>query len=159
MPLSSTDLAQFERQLQAAIPAGKPSASLSAARQSAAANSKAPQASFADTLAAIAEEQLNSAPAAAEMTPSKGQRDSKLTPERLREIDKKAKEFEAMAIGQLLQPMFDTVETNGLFGGGIGEEHYRSFLVNEYGKMLASDKGGLGIAKHVRDHMIKMMEA
>jgi hypothetical protein len=31
--------------------------------------------------------------------------------------------------------------------------------VNEYGKMLATENGGLGIAKHVRDHMIKLMEA
>ncbi|MCA3269914.1 MAG: rod-binding protein [Thalassospira sp.] len=157
MPLTSTDLAQFERQLQAAIPAGKPNAANSAARTNAA-NANTPQASFADTLAEIAEEQLNTAPATT-TAPAKGQKDSKLTPEKLREIDKKAKEFEAMAIGQLLQPMFETVETNGLFGGGIGEEHYRSFLVNEYGKMLATENGGLGIAKHVRDHMIKLMEA
>jgi flagellar protein FlgJ len=152
MPLTSTDLAQFERQLHAAVPAGKPGAAIQQ-------NNSAPKASFAETLGALAEEQLNIAPAATTTAPAKGQKDSKLTPEKLREIDKKAKEFEAMAIGQLLQPMFETVETNGLFGGGIGEEHYRSFLVNEYGKMLATENGGLGIAKHVRDHMIKMMEA
>jgi peptidoglycan hydrolase FlgJ len=37
-------------------------------------------------------------------------------------IAKSAHDFEAMAIGQLLQPMFDTVNTSkGTFGGGPGE--------------------------------------
>ena len=52
-------------------------------------------------------------------------------------LAKSAHDFEAMAIGQLLQPMFDTVKTekNG-FGGGAGEEAWKPMLVQEFAKQI-----------------------
>jgi Rod binding domain-containing protein len=61
-----------------------------------------------------------------------------------------------MAIGQLLQPMFDTVDTShGTFGGGAGEEAWKPMLVQEFAKQIANH-GGLGLAKPVYDAMMRM---
>jgi flagellar protein FlgJ len=74
-------------------------------------------------------------------------------------VAKSAHDFEAMAIGQLLQPMFDTVDTShGTFGGGPGEEAWKPMLVQEFAKQIANH-GGLGLAKPVYDAMMRMQEA
>ena len=45
-------------------------------------------------------------------------------------LAKSAHDFEAMAIGQMLQPMFNTVDSSkGLFGGGSGEEAWKPMMV------------------------------
>jgi peptidoglycan hydrolase FlgJ len=72
-------------------------------------------------------------------------------------IDKASQDFEGMFMTQMLQPMFDTVGVDPLFGGGHGEEVMRSFLVQEYGKVAA--KGShLGIADAVRAEMIRAQQ-
>jgi Rod binding domain-containing protein len=74
------------------------------------------------------------------------------------QIAKAAQDFEAMAIGQLLQPMFDTVDTaHGLFGGGAGEEAWRPMLVQEIARQIEAN-GGLGLAKPIYDAMLRMQE-
>jgi Rod binding domain-containing protein len=73
-------------------------------------------------------------------------------------IDKAAQDFEAMFATQLLQPMFDTVHVNDTFGGGHGEEVMRSFLLQEYGKMIAKT-GRLGIAAPVKAEMLRAQES
>jgi flagellar protein FlgJ len=74
-------------------------------------------------------------------------------------IAKSANDFEAMAIGQLLQPMFDTVDSSkGKFGGGSGEEAWKPMLVQEFAKQI-SRHGGLGLAKPVYDAMLRMQQA
>jgi flagellar protein FlgJ len=71
-------------------------------------------------------------------------------------IAKSAHDFEAMAIGQLLQPMFDTVDTSkGTFGGGPGEEAWKPLMVQEFAKQIEAH-GGLGLAKPVYDAMLRM---
>ena len=71
-------------------------------------------------------------------------------------IAKSAHDFEAMAIGQLLQPMFDTVDsTRGPIGGGAGEEAWKPMLVQEFAKQIARH-GGLGLAKPIYDAMLRM---
>nr|WP_294514241.1 rod-binding protein [uncultured Rhodopila sp.] len=73
-------------------------------------------------------------------------------------LAKAAQDFEAMAIGELLKPMFDTVNTaNGLFGGGSGEEAWRPMLVQEIARQIEAH-GGLGLAKPVYDAMLRMQE-
>jgi peptidoglycan hydrolase FlgJ len=77
-------------------------------------------------------------------------------PARLR---KAAQDFEAMAIGQFLQPMFDTVDTaHTLFGGGDGETTWKPMLIQEFGKLIAAH-GGLGLAEPVYAAMLRMQEA
>ena len=68
-----------------------------------------------------------------------------------------AKQFEAMFLAQMLRPMFDSVKVNETFGGGKGEEMYRSFMVDEYGKQIA-ESGGIGIADAVLAQMVRIQE-
>lgn len=69
--------------------------------------------------------------------------------------DVAAKEFEAVYISQMLTPMFDGLETDGMFGGGSAENIYRSMMIDEYGKMIAQN-GGIGLADSVKAQMIEM---
>ena len=55
-----------------------------------------------------------------------------------------ASKFEAMMIGQMLQPMFDTIAEDKTFGGGPAEGMLRPMLVTEYAKLM-EQKGGLGL--------------
>jgi len=71
--------------------------------------------------------------------------------------DKAARDFEGWMIGQMLQPMFKSVKTDKLFGGGYGEDTFRDLLVDEYGKKVA-ESGGLGIASMVRREILKTQE-
>lgn len=68
-----------------------------------------------------------------------------------------ARDFEAMALGALLQPMFEGLAKGGPFGGGTGEEMWRPMLVNEFARAIA-EGGGLGIAEAVMRQMITMQE-
>jgi Rod binding domain-containing protein len=68
------------------------------------------------------------------------------------DADTASKDFEGMFMAQMLQPMFDTVSVDPLFGGGHGEEAMRGFLVQEYGKAL-SKNSHFGIAEAVRAEM------
>ncbi len=72
---------------------------------------------------------------------------------------KAAQDFEAMAIGQLLEPMFSTVDTaQGLFGGGAGEENFKPMLITEMAKQVETH-GGLGLADQIYQQMLRMQEA
>ena len=68
-----------------------------------------------------------------------------------------AEQFEAVFLSQMLTPMFETVGTDGLFGGGPGEQIYRSLMVEEYGKAIARS-GGIGIADQVEREILKLQE-
>ena len=68
-----------------------------------------------------------------------------------------AEQFEAVFLSQILAPMFETVDTDPMFGGGPGEKMYRSLLVDEYGKAIARS-GGVGIADQVEREMLKLQE-
>jgi Rod binding domain-containing protein len=74
-------------------------------------------------------------------------------------LEKAAQDFEAMALGELLQPMFDTVDTaHSPFGGGDGEAAWRPMLVQEMAKQIAAS-GGLGLARPLYAAMLRMQEA
>lgn len=71
------------------------------------------------------------------------------------EIDKLAQDFEAVFITEMLRPIFESIQTNDTFGGGRGEEVFRSMMLDEYGKNL-SQAGGIGLADHVKASLIEM---
>ena len=74
-------------------------------------------------------------------------------------IAKAAQEFEGMALTQLLQPMFEGVDSSkGPFGGGEGEAAWKPMMTAELAKHMAAH-GGLGLARPVMQHMIRMQEA
>jgi peptidoglycan hydrolase FlgJ len=71
---------------------------------------------------------------------------------------KAVRDFEAMAIGQLLQPIFDTANlSRNLFGGGEGEEAWRPMMVQELAKQMEA-AGGLGLAAPIYAAMLEMQE-
>lgn len=77
-----------------------------------------------------------------------------VTPDKAR---KAAEEFEAVFISEMLKPMFESLPTDGPFGGGPSEGIWRSLLVTEMGKEI-SRRGGFGIANHVQAEMLKLQE-
>jgi len=82
-----------------------------------------------------------------------------LPPAQVAKAWKAARDFEAMALGQLLQPMFATVDTaHGVFGGGSGEEAWTPMFIDAIGKNLAAH-GGIGIARPVFAEMLRAQEA
>jgi Rod binding domain-containing protein len=73
-------------------------------------------------------------------------------------LRKTAEDFEAQFISQMLGHMFSGIKTDSLFGGGHGEDMYRSLLVDEYGKAVAK-RGGYGIADSIVRHFLSLQEA
>lgn len=70
-----------------------------------------------------------------------------------------AQRFEAMALGALLAPMFDTVDAaHGLMGGGEGEATWRPMLTQELANSVAR-AGGLGLAVPVYRQMLRSQES
>ena len=69
-------------------------------------------------------------------------------------IHKTATDFEASFLQVMLGQMFDTVDT-GSFGGGAGEDAFKSFLGESFAKSMAQ-RGGIGLAKDVTREMLKM---
>ncbi len=62
---------------------------------------------------------------------------------------KTAERFAEMAIGELLQPIFDTVHlSKSRFGGGAGEAAWKPIFVQAIGAGIARE-GGLGITETV----------
>jgi flagellar protein FlgJ len=83
---------------------------------------------------------------------------STLSPEKTAKLWQAAHDFEAMAIGQMLQPMFDTVDTaHSAFGGGEGEAAWRPMLIDAIGKQMAAN-GGIGLAVPVFNAMLHAQE-
>jgi Rod binding domain-containing protein len=66
-----------------------------------------------------------------------------------------AQSFEAQFISQMLQPMFEGIATSGPFGGGAGEQIYRSFFLDAIGQQM-SKAGGIGVAQSVQREMLKL---
>jgi flagellar protein FlgJ len=73
------------------------------------------------------------------------------------EARKAGEGFEAFFLTQMLEYMFEGVPTDGPFGGGFGEGVYRSFMLQEYGKVLAK-AGGIGLGDTVTREILKMQE-
>lgn len=72
-------------------------------------------------------------------------------------VTKAAKDFEAVFLTEMLKPMFEGIEVDDRFGGGKGEEVFRGFMLEEYGKEFAR-RGGIGLADHIKEAMLKMQE-
>ncbi|HUA77674.1 MAG TPA: chemotaxis protein chel [Acetobacteraceae bacterium] len=71
---------------------------------------------------------------------------------------KTAQGFAAMAIGELFEPMFETVDlSRNRFGGGAGEAAWQPILVRAIGSEVASE-GGLGITATVFSELVRQQE-
>ena len=72
-------------------------------------------------------------------------------------IRRAAEDFEAVFLAEMMRPMFESLSTEGPFGGGSAERTYRSMMVDEYGKALTKN-GGVGVAEAVERELLKMQE-
>jgi flagellar protein FlgJ len=77
----------------------------------------------------------------------------------LAKMHQAAQDFEAMALGQLLAPMFNTVDSaHSAFGGGEAEATIKPLLIDAVAKHIAAH-GGLGLAEPVFASMLRTQEA
>lgn len=66
---------------------------------------------------------------------------------------KTAKKFEAMAIGAMLKPMFETMgKADAPFGAGPAEKEFRPFFISAIAKAMESH-GGIGLAPEIESAM------
>lgn len=68
-----------------------------------------------------------------------------------------AEEFESVFLTEMLGPMFDGLDTEGLGGGGMGEQIFRPMLIERYAESIARS-GGVGIADSVVREFMRMQQ-
>ena len=78
-----------------------------------------------------------------------------MTTEQIRET---AVEFESFFLGQMLQPMFASIDTAPPVGGGYAEKMWRSMMVDEMGKSMA-EAGGIVLADSIQREILRLQEA
>jgi flagellar protein FlgJ len=76
------------------------------------------------------------------------------TPEEALQV---GKQFETMFLSEMLNPMFAGLKPDKVFGGGHGEEMFRSLQVDEFAKGLTA-QGGVGIAAAVQREILRIQE-
>ena len=69
-----------------------------------------------------------------------------------------AHDFESVFATQMMTPMFEGLEVNPMFGGGKGEEMFRTVLLDEYGKQMGQNDS-LHMVNQLADAMLKAQEA
>jgi peptidoglycan hydrolase FlgJ len=75
------------------------------------------------------------------------------------DVEKTAKDFEQMALSQMLAMMeTETDMSDSMFGGGAAERAFKPFLTQEYARGF-SERGGIGIATAVKREMLRLQEA
>ncbi|KZL21356.1 chemotactic signal-response protein CheL [Pseudovibrio axinellae] len=70
---------------------------------------------------------------------------------------KKAVEFEAVFLNEMLQNMFTGLDNGGTFGTEEGSDAWKSMLINEYANTL-SQSGNIGIAESVHSQLLQIQE-
>lgn len=70
-------------------------------------------------------------------------------------IEETAAKFEAAFLSMMMQQMFTATEAPAPFGGGQGEQMFRSFLTEAFAEETVKS-GGLGIADTVAREMLKL---
>jgi Rod binding domain-containing protein len=68
------------------------------------------------------------------------------------------KQFEALVVGQMLESMFQGIDTGGTFGGGQAERTWRSFMLQEYGTAIAQS-GTFGIGSMLQADISRLYAA
>lgn len=68
-----------------------------------------------------------------------------------------AQKFEAMFMNEMMSYMFQGLETDSPFGGGRGEEVFRSLMVEQYSQKIA-DSGQTKITDMMQKEMLRMQE-
>jgi Rod binding domain-containing protein len=70
---------------------------------------------------------------------------------------KAAKQYEGVFVSEFLGSMFEGIKTDGPFGGGQGEEMFRSMMIDEYGKQI-ENQGGFGLSAAMTRQLLTEQE-
>jgi len=73
------------------------------------------------------------------------------------ELRKAAEQFTGVFMSQMFGHMFEGIGTDTMFGGGQGEEMFRSVLTDEYGKAAAKQNVG-GLTDKIMHALIAQQE-
>ncbi len=73
-------------------------------------------------------------------------------------LRKQAEDLEGVFLNLLTKEMFATAKSENGFGGGFGEETWRSMQAEQLANTMAQN-GGLGIADQILGDMITLQEA
>jgi Rod binding domain-containing protein len=74
-------------------------------------------------------------------------------------IRKAAEDFTAVALNELLKPMFDSADADGgPFGGGAVEQQFKPMIISDIAKQIAHS-GGLGLEEPIYRQMLRLQEA
>jgi flagellar protein FlgJ len=71
------------------------------------------------------------------------------------QIKATAQKFEASFLSTMMQQMYQGVDTSAPFGGGPGEEMFRSLMTDAMATQMTK-AGGIGIAGAVQHEMLKL---
>ncbi len=81
----------------------------------------------------------------------------KLPSSAARNVDAAARDFEAVFLAQMFEQMWAEVPTDGPMGGGTGERIFRSLMIQDIGRQMAS-QGGMGLADQVKRELLAMQQ-
>ncbi|HEY4199849.1 MAG TPA: rod-binding protein [Devosiaceae bacterium] len=82
-----------------------------------------------------------------------------LTPDQVGKLHNQATSLEGVFLNTLVGEMFSSIKTDDAsFGGGFGEETWRSMQSEQLSDSMAQ-AGGVGLADDLMDGLIKMQEA
>lgn len=66
-----------------------------------------------------------------------------------------AQKFEGQFLSIMMQQMFEGVKADGPFGGGVGEDMFRSLMTEQMGKQMAQS-GGIGLSDTIQREILKL---
>ena len=70
---------------------------------------------------------------------------------------KAGKDYESVFISEFMGQMFSGISTDGPFGGGQGEQMFRSVMLDQYAKQITA-RGGFGISDLITKQLLAHQE-
>jgi Rod binding domain-containing protein len=71
---------------------------------------------------------------------------------------KEAKKLEGVFLNTLTSEMFSSIKTDGEFGGGFGEQTWRSMQAEQLANQI-SESGGIGLAENITRSLLDAQAA
>jgi peptidoglycan hydrolase FlgJ len=71
---------------------------------------------------------------------------------------KQAKALEGVFLNTLTSQMFSSIKTDGTFGGGFGEQTWRSMQSEQLADSIAKS-GGIGLAEQITRNLLDIQQA
>jgi flagellar protein FlgJ len=78
-----------------------------------------------------------------------------MSPGRLAALRKQATELEGSFLNTLMGEMFSSIKTDGMFGGGFGEDTWRGMQAEQYANSIAQG-GGIGLADQIVSNLLQV---